>query len=145
MFKHILVPTDGDPGSRRAIEWAVELARCVGARITGFHAMTEFAHPGIVDDLLEPPSDELQMLAWQHADKLLATVLRKAEAAGVPCDTRAERGDRPWEAIVAAAKRMGCDLIVMASHGRSGVARLMLGSQTQQVLAHTGIPVLVVR
>lgn len=145
MFTHILVPTAGDPGSRRATEWAIELARCVGARITGFHAMTEFAHPGIVDELLEPPSDELRVMAWAHADKLLATVQRKADRAGVPCDTLADRGDRPWEAIVAAAKRTHCDLIVMASHGRRGMARLVLGSQTQQVLAHIAIPVLVVR
>ncbi|HEX5959907.1 MAG TPA: universal stress protein [Rhodanobacteraceae bacterium] len=145
MFKHILIPIDDDPGSRRALAWGVELARSVGARITGFHAMTEFAHPGIVDELLEPPAEELRALARAHADKLLAPLQGKAGRAGVPCDTLAERGDRPWEAIVAAARKSRCDLIVMASHGRRGIARLVLGSQTQQVLAHTGIPVLVVR
>jgi nucleotide-binding universal stress UspA family protein len=144
MFKHILVPTDGDPGSRRAIEWAIELARSCGARITGFHAMTELARTGIVDELLEPPPEELKVLAWAHADKLLAMVERKAERANVPCDTQSERTEHPWQAIVAAAKANHCDLIVMASHGRRGLAKLVLGSQTQQVLTHTSIPVLVV-
>ncbi len=145
MFTHILIPTDGDPGSRRAIECGVELARSLGARITGFHAMTEFAHPGIVEELLEPPADELQRLAHEHAEGLLEEIRNRAGRAGVTCKTTAARGDVPWEAIVEAAKRHRCDLIVIASHGRRGIARLVLGSQTQKVLDHTNVSVLVVR
>ncbi|HET7592964.1 MAG TPA: universal stress protein [Rhodanobacteraceae bacterium] len=145
MFTHILLPIDDDPGSRHAIEIGVALAKGIGARITGFHAMTEFNHAGIVEELLEPPPQELERLAQAHADKLLAPLRRKAERAGVRCETLARRGDRPHEAIVDAAAARGCDLIVMASHGRRGIAKLVLGSQTQQVLNHTGISVLVVR
>ncbi|WHZ18049.1 MAG: hypothetical protein OJF55_000198 [Rhodanobacteraceae bacterium] len=145
MFKHILIPIDDDPGSRRAIEVGVALAKKIEARVTGFHAMTEFNHEGIVEELLEPPPAELQVLAQAHADKLFAPLRREAELAGVRCDTIAKRGERAWEAIVAAAQRVRCDLIVMASHGRHGIARLVLGSQTQQVLTHAGVSVLVVR
>jgi nucleotide-binding universal stress UspA family protein len=145
MFKHILVAIDDDPGSRRAITLAVGLAQKIGARVTGFHAMTEFAHPGIVDELLEPPSPELQALARMHADRLFAPLRRASGRAGVKCETLAERGERPGDAIVAAAAQAGCDLIVMASHGRRGLARRVLGSQTQRVLEHAGMSVLAVR
>ena len=145
MFTHILIPIDDDPGSRHAIEVGVALAKKLGARVTGFHAMTEFNHAGIVEELLEPPPGELQVLAHTHADKLFAPLRREAELAGVRCDTSTKRGGQPHEAIVAAAQRIRCDLIVMASHGRRGIAKLVLGSQTQQVLNHTSISVLVVR
>lgn len=145
MFTHILIPIDDNPGSRRAIRLGVALAKRVGARVTGFHAMTEFNRAGIVEELLEPPSMELQEFAHAHAEKLFRPLQREAGLAGVQCDTIAKRGDQPHEAIVTAAQRTYCDLIVMASHGRRGIARLVLGSQTQQVLKHTRIPVLVVR
>ncbi|HEV7123688.1 MAG TPA: universal stress protein [Rhodanobacter sp.] len=145
MYTHILIPIDDDPGSRHAIERGVALAKKIGARVTGFHAMTEFNHAGIVEELLEPPPAELQVLAQAHADKLFASLQREAELAGVQCDTLAKRSEQPHEAIVAAAHANRCDLIVMASHGRHGIARLVLGSQTQQVLNHSGISVLVVR
>lgn len=145
MFTHILIPIDDDPGSRRAIEQGVGLAKKIGARVTGFHAMTEFNHAGIVEELLEPPPAELQVLAQAHADKLFAPLQHEAELAGVRYDTITQRAEQPHEAIVAAAQANHCDLIVMASHGRRGIARLVLGSQTQQVLNHVGIPVLVVR
>lgn len=145
MFTHILIPVDDDPGSRHAIKVGVALAKKIGARVTGFHAMAEFNHAGIVEELLEPPSGELQALAHAHAERLFAPLRREAERAGVECETVARRGDQPHEAIVAAAQKARCDLIVMASHGRHGIAKLVLGSQTQQVLNHTGISVLVVR
>src|SRR5690348_2143768 len=145
MFKHILLPIDDDPGSRHAIDIGVALAQRIGAHITGFHAMTEFNHAGIVEELLEPPSGELQVLARTHADKLFAPLRQAAKRAGVQCTTIAERSERPYESIVEVSKNAGCDLIVMASHGRHGLAKLVLGSQTQQVLNHAGISVLVVR
>lgn len=144
MFKHILVPVDSDAGTRRAIEQAVALARSVGARITGLHVMMEFNPVGIVEELLEPPSGQLLQLARAHADKLFSPLAHEAGRAGVACDTIAVQGDQPWKAIVAKAAESGCDLIVMASHGRHGIAKFVLGSETQQVLTHTGIPVLVV-
>lgn len=145
MYKHILIPIDDDVGSRWAIEQGVALAQAVGARVTGFHAMTEFNYAGIVDELLAPPPEELTLLAHAHAGELFAALERAAEHAGVACKTVAEPSARPWEAIVAAAREARCDLIVMASHGRRGIARLMLGSQTRQVLDHASVAVLVVR
>lgn len=145
MFQHILVAVGDDAGSRQAIKQGVALARATGARITGFHVMSELSHPGIVDELLDPPADELQVRARAHADRLFAPLFHAAEYAGVPCDTVAGQGERPWEAIVATAADLRCDLIVMASHGRRGVARWVLGSQTRQVLDHVAISVLVVR
>jgi nucleotide-binding universal stress UspA family protein len=145
MFKHILVPVDADEGSRLAIAQAVELARTLGARITGLHVLTEFVHFGIVDELLEPPAAEVARLKHATAGRLLEPLVNAASHAGVPCDTVAESGERPWELIVRTATSAECDLIVMASHGRSGFARLLLGSQTRQVLNHTGVSVLVVR
>ncbi|HET8763685.1 MAG TPA: universal stress protein [Rhodanobacter sp.] len=145
MFKHILVPIDDDAGSHRAIEQAVALARSIGARVTGVHAMMEFNPVGIVEELIEPPPDQLRQLAEAHADKLLALLADEAGRAGVACDTIAVQGDRPWQVIVAKAAELACDLIVMASHGRRGVAKLVLGSETQKVLTHAEIPVLVVR
>jgi len=145
MFTHILIPIDDDPGSRHAIKLGVALAKKIDARVTGFHAMTEFNPAGIVEELLEPPPEELRALAQAHADKLFAPLQHEAELAGIECDTIAIRSDQPHAAIVAAAQGVRCDLIVMASHGRHGIAKLVLGSQTQQVLNHTGISVLVVR
>lgn len=145
MFEHILIPIDDDEGSRRAIAQGVELARAVGARITGFHALTEFVRFGIVDELLEPPAAEVERLERVTAGRLFAPLVSAAKRAGVACETRTQRGERPWEGIVQAAEAAGCDLIAMASHGRRGVARLLLGSQTRQVLNHTSAAVLVVR
>ncbi len=145
MLTHILIPIDDDPGSRRAIKLGVALAKKIDARVTGLHVMTEFNHAGIVEELLEPPPEELQTLARAHADKLFAPLQHEADLAGVQCATIAMQFEQPHEAIVEAAQRARCDLIVMASHGRHGIARLVLGSQTQQVLNHTGISVLVVR
>ena len=145
MFKHILIPIDRDPGSRRAINRGVWLARCLGARVTGFHVMMEFTRTGIVDELLEPPAPELMLLARTRAEKLLVPLRRAAESAGVACETVAERGERAGAAIIALAERRHCDLIVMASHGRRGLAKLVLGSQTQFVLGHSALSVLVVR
>ena len=144
MFKHILIPIDDDTGSRRAIEQAVALAHNVGARVTGLHVMMEFNPVGIVEELIEPSPDQLRQLARAYADKLFSPLVHEAECAGVACETIAVQGDQPWKTIVAKAAESGCDLIVMASHGRHGLAKFMLGSETQQVLTHTGIPVLVV-
>lgn len=145
MFNHILIPIDDDPGSRRSINRGTWLARCLGARVTGFHAMVEFASAGIVDELLSPPAAELNVVARTRAETLLMPLRRAAESAGVACETLVERRDRAGAAIVAAAERCRCDLIVMAPHGRRGLAKLVLGSQTQYVLDHTSISVLVVR
>jgi nucleotide-binding universal stress UspA family protein len=144
MFKHLLVPTDGSPLAAAAAAKAIELAREVGARVTGlsvkprFHAFT--LRPEQVEDTRSDQWDE-----DLHAREHLAVLERVAKAAGVPFEGLAVANDRPWEAIVETARARGCDLVAMASHGRTGVASLILGSQTQRVLAHTPVPVLVYR
>jgi len=147
MFKHILVPTDGSELSRRAAAAAIEEARATGARLTALHAMPP-ATPLVFGDLLPTaymPPDEHERLANKAADIYLGDIKVLAEAAGVECHTVKRISDFPAEAIVETAKKHHCDLIWMASHGRRGIAAVLLGSETQKVLAHGGVPVLVFR
>ena len=147
MFKHILVPTDGSELSKRAAAAAIEQARICGATLTFVHAMPP-ATPLIFGDLLPVaymPPDEHEKLANKAADIYLGDVKALAEAAGVECHTVKLVSDFPAQAIVDTAKKRHCDAIWMASHGRRGMAAILLGSETQKVLAHTGLPVIVYR
>lgn len=145
MFTHILIPIDDDTGSRYVVELGVALAKKVGVRVTGFHAMTEFGRRGVIDELLAPPPEELRALAQVYANKLFAPLLRETGLAGIACDIVARRPERPHEAIVETARESRCDLVIMASQGHRGLAKLLPGSQTQQVLNHAGAAVLVLR
>ncbi|MBN8443692.1 MAG: universal stress protein [Thauera sp.] len=147
MFRHLLVPTDGSQLSRDTAARAVAFARETGARITFFCAEkafpTMYVGTGAIFDAQAP--------AHFHAaeDAVAHDILRACEElamqAGVECSTRALASDEPYEAIIAAAEEAGCDLIFMASHGRRGIKALLLGSETQKVLTHSSIPVLVYR
>lgn len=145
LFKHILLPTDGSRGSEIAVFQGIELARQHGARVTGLHVVPQFHLLTYRAAALEESRDEFSRDAQAHGERYLAFVRRTAAEARVPCETLAELGDHPHDAICRAARRLGCDLILMASHGRHGLARLLLGSQTQRVLAHSEVPVLVWR
>jgi nucleotide-binding universal stress UspA family protein len=120
------------------------LAKEVGARVTGltvrprFHAFT--LRPEQVEDTSSDPWDE-----ELHARAHLAILERAAKGAGVPFEGVVVTSDRPWEAIVETARTRGCDLVAMASHGRTGLTSLILGSQAQRVLAHSPVPVLIFR
>jgi len=147
MFKNILVPTDGSSLSRRAIKVAVRLAAEQKARVTGFFVGPEWkAH-------LEGDASTYRFISpAQHsanvrkmADRHLEAVREAAAAAGVSCRCVHVTGSYPYEEIVKAARQNRCDLICMASHGRRGISRLLLGSETSKVLAHASIPVLVCR
>ena len=147
MYKHLLVPTDGSALSRRTIRDAAKLARKLGARITGFYVAPTF-HIEIYADYVPPDL----MSPQQHAASAKKTAqshlefMRKAAAeARVKCDGYFVLSDLPADAIVKAARKHKCDLIFMGSHGRSGLSKLFLGSQTSKVLAHSRIPVLVHR
>lgn len=145
MYKHILLPTDGSALSERAIVSGVELARTLGASVTGFHVIAPYhALTGEMDMLIDTKA-EYQRVALARSEKYLANLSAVAKQAGVTCDCISEESDRPYEAIIAAAGKRTCDLIVMASHGRSGVRGLILGSETIKVLTHSKIPVLVLR
>lgn len=147
MFKNILVPTDGSALSKRAVKQAVALAKKTGARITGFHVAPAYRVNVYADyvppDLLLPKDYEsrVKVVAGKH----LEFIKKAAAAAGVGYAGYCISSDYPADAIVKAAKKYRCDLIAMASHGRSGLSKLIAGSETQKVLAGTKVPVLVLR
>ena len=146
MFKNILIPTDGSEQSQRAIRLGVDLAKLHGARVTGIHVIPDYhlliAYEGAFDPVTE---ERIEEEAKTRAEGYLAFVRRGADDAGVPCDTVCETSDHPYDAILKTAETRGCDLIVMTSHGRKGLAAVLLGSETRKVLTHAKIPVLVVR
>jgi len=145
MFKHILLPTDGSDLSLRAIERGVALAKAMGAQVTGFHATPTF-HVFAYEALqVEFTREEYLRVSAEQAANLLGTVESAARAAGVACESVSTVSDHPYEDILRTATERGCDLIVMASHGRRGVKGLLLGSETQKVLTHGNVPVLVYR
>jgi nucleotide-binding universal stress UspA family protein len=143
MFKHILLPTDGSELSEAAIRKGIQFAKSIGARVTGFYAMPEFHIFTYRTEMLEDTKEEFARDSKVHADKYLAVIQKAAKEAGVACDTVRAISDQPHKAILKAAKDTGCDLIMMASHGRRGVQGLLLGSETQKVLTHAKLPVLV--
>jgi len=147
MYKHILLPTDGSALSEKANVHAIGLAQALNARLTVLHVSAEYPTPIVAEGIvLEPISlAEYEARASEQARNILEPVKRRAEAVGVQCDTLHKIAPIPWEAIVEAARSVGADVIAMASHGRRGLAALILGSETQRVLMHTDRPVIVVR
>jgi nucleotide-binding universal stress UspA family protein len=145
MFKHILLPTDGSNLSQGAIQKGVQLAKSVKARITGISVMPEHKYYLYQTDIIVQVKEETVKQHKMQAKRNLSFIEKAAETAGVPCETLCESSDHPYEAIIRVAEKTGCDLILMASHGQRGVKGLLLGSETQKVLTHSKIPVLVVR
>jgi len=146
MFKNILVPTDGSPLSARAIRLAVRLAKEQDARVTGFWVAPEWdpnVHGESAVGFVSPQDHAARVKAM--AARHLGVVEKAAAAAGVSCKSDHVAGSYPYDEIVKAARRNRCDLIVMASHGRRGISKLLLGSETTKVLAHSPVPVLVCR
>lgn len=147
MFKHLLVPTDGSELSEATVKRAISFANDASARITFFYAQPDFPMPIYGEGALIDPTTPEQFAqgAAEEAQRILDSASSKAAAVGVGCDTDTAVNEVPYKAIIEAAERHGCDLIFMASHGRSGLASLLLGSETQRVLTHSNIPVLVYR
>ena len=147
MYKHVLIPTDGSPASVRAGKAGVAFARAIGARVTAFFAApppTPVIYDGLLPVGLVPP-DQHAGIIERAAKKYLGAIAAEAKAAGVPCEPLHVTSDFPAEAILETAKRLKCDLIFMASHGRHGLSAVLLGSETQKVLTHSKIPVVVYR
>lgn len=144
----MLIPTDGSKLSNEAAEAAVELARALGARVTAFFAAPP-ATPIIYKAMLPvgyATPQEHEEMTRKAAQSYLGAIEKAAKAAGVPCERLSVTSDFPADAILAAAKKRGCDLIFMASHGRRGLRRSsLLGSETQKVLSQAPMPVLVFR
>jgi len=149
LFKHILVPTDGSDLSRGAADRAIAIAAAMGAKLTFFHARPERRQSffggeggGYVDQM---PAEEFERQTLARAKEYLDLLQELARAQGVASEQAIGGEAPPYEAIIDTAAARGCDLIVMASHGRRGIKSLILGSETQKVLTHSKIPVLVYR
>lgn len=148
MFNHILVPTDGSELSRNAARIAAGLAKTVGAKITALHVIPPYSLPvsdGMFtyDEAFSP--DEYKRGTEKHASEILASIQAEAKTMGVECATAFVTAPAAWKAIIENAQSRQCDLVVMASHGRKGIAGLLLGSETIKVLTHSRLPVMVCR
>ena len=150
MYRHILIPTDGSELAEHAVTNGLALAKSVGAKVTVIIVEDPFdwlSVPGTRAsqrhlDALAKHNEQVK----KYAANVLSQAADAAKQAGVPCDTmQVENARNPYQAIIAAASDRGCDLIVMASHGRGGLSAVVLGSVTNKVLTHTKIPVLVYR
>ncbi|MGP1609553.1 MAG: universal stress protein [Burkholderiales bacterium] len=151
MFKHMLLPTDGSKLSKKGVTEAILLAKSLGAKITAVHVVNSYRQhiydqeDGFMIPEMPAFKSDFEDRAAARAKAILGPVKAAAGKAGVKCDTVVATGDLPYEMIIKQAKKSKCDLIMMASHGRSGIKGFLLGSETVKVLTHSKIPVLVVR
>jgi nucleotide-binding universal stress UspA family protein len=145
MYKRILLPSDGSDASQRAVLAGVEFARDAGAEVVGLTATPEFHVLSTDSAMLEDTPDEFAARSEAQARRILDGIESAARDAGVACRIEHAISDDPYDAIIQTAQRLGCDLIVMASHGRRGLKGILLGSETQKVLVNSTIPVLVHR
>jgi nucleotide-binding universal stress UspA family protein len=144
MYKHILLPTDGSELSRVAMEHGIALAKAIGARVTALVVSTPLNSLIVDPSVVSSALDQYKALVATQTSKYLDNIKKNAAVAGVDCSTLCIEHDKPYEAIVDTAKKQGCDLVVMASHGLRGVSAI-LGSETLKVLTHTSVPILVYR
>jgi nucleotide-binding universal stress UspA family protein len=163
MFKHILLPTDGSELSAVATQQGIRFSKSIGAKVTGLCVMPlhyKFRYSAQIptealgqstkrfkelEEVYLTTIEKGAELARGLAEAYLYEIEKSAKEAGVACDVVCERNDSPYEAIIRVAEQKGCDLIMMASHGRRGVEAFLVGSETQKVLTHSKIPVLVYR
>ena len=146
MYRHILIPTDGSELAEHGVTNGLSLAKSVGARVTVIIVEEPFNWLSVSETQAQRALEELAKHADQikkHAASVLNRVANAAKQTGVPCETIQVEDAQPYQAIIATAADKGCDLIVMASHGRSGLSAVVLGSVTNKVLTHTKTPVLV--
>ena len=145
MYERILIATDGSDLSGKAIDQGLALAKAVGAKVTILRVTSQPApmvYEGVVVAL---PVEEISEEIAKNVEKYLGTLRAKATQAGVEAETIQIENDFPWQVIIDTARDKGAGLIVMASHGRRGLSAVLLGSETQKVLTHSTIPVLVCR
>jgi nucleotide-binding universal stress UspA family protein len=143
MYKNILIPTDGSELSTRAVHYGIALAQAVGAKVVVLTVSTP-VHAGLSEAPIEAAAEHKNRMQG-YAVEILKSAANAAKSAGVPCETTHVENEHVYRAIIEAAESKQCDLIVMASHGRRGVAAIVLGSETTKVLTHCSIPVLVHR
>lgn len=148
MYQHILVPTDGSKLSLKAIKTAATLAKTLGAKLMGVYVIPPYVPPVYGEAAIYIPEvtpKRYKEITAREAKSALTVVEAEAKAAGIDCKNVSVTADQAWEGIVRTAHSKGCDLIVMASHGRRGLSGLLLGSETTKVLTHSKTPVLVCR
>jgi nucleotide-binding universal stress UspA family protein len=145
MYHHILIPTDGSPLSTVAVEHSMDFARDADAKVTVLTIVSPFHVFSNDAGQLTDTCAEYEQRVRMQATEILTDAQIKAKARGVRCDVLQLQSDSPYEAIISTAEKSKCDLIAMASHGRRGVAAILLGSETLKVLTHSKIPVLVYR
>ncbi|NML27679.1 universal stress protein [Zoogloea dura] len=147
MFKNILVPTDGSELSESTVARAITFAKEAGARVTFFYAQPDFPMPIYGEGALIDPTtpEQFSRAAQAEAERILSKAREAAALAEVTSSGDTVVSEVPYEAIIESAERNACDLIFMASHGRRGLSGFLLGSETQKVLTHSKIPVLVYR
>jgi nucleotide-binding universal stress UspA family protein len=145
MVKHVLIATDGSELADKALIYGLELARALHAKAT----IVTVTEPWV--DLAPPevsivfPIEEYEKGAAQMAQHILSKAVQRAVEEGVSCEVLHVKDQYPAEGIIETARECGCDLIVMASHGRRGLSRMMLGSQANKVVAQSSVPVLIWR
>lgn len=147
MYKHLLLPTDGSELSQASVRAGIALARDQGAKVTALFVTPDYRSVVLyrADALIGSSAKEFDAEMNHIADQVLAFPQKLAEQEGVPCELVRAVDSSPYKTIIAQARLSGCDLICMASHGRKGLSALLLGSETQRVLTHSDIPVLVHR
>lgn len=145
MFRHILFPTDGQAPSVAAVESCAAFARDAGARITVLHVTTPFHVLTTRSSMLTDSPGAYAEHSRAASQACLEQAAAVCRAQGVPCQTLAVENELPYQAIIDVAAAQKCDLVAMASHGRSGMQALLLGSETHKVLVHSKVPVLVFR
>lgn len=145
MFKNIVIPTDGSELADKAVATGLQLARETGARVTLLR-VTSAPMPLVYEGVLIPvPMESIREEVAKRVGEHLGALAAQGAATGVAVETLHIERDQPWQAIVDTARERGADLIVMASHGRRGLSAVLLGSETQKVLTHSAVPVLVCR
>ena len=144
MFKRILVPTDGSDITNKAVDTTIALAKSLGARVYTISVKEPFPYSAI-SEMQPTPPQEFFDAQERIASARVQAVREACEAAGLRCEGHTVEALHPWEAIIEHAQRMECDLVVMASHGRRGITRLLMGSETLHVLTHSHTPVLILR
>lgn len=145
MYTHLLIATDGSELAQKAVDQGIALAKALGARVLAVHVTAPWTAVPIGEIATSLPPENYERAAADAAQSLLAEVAMRAKATGVECETLHVHDRLPAQGIVEAAAKCGADLIVMSSHGRSGFARLLLGSEANEVVSKSTVPVLICR
>jgi len=145
VFRHILIPTDGSELAQKAVQYGIALAKDQKAKVTAVTVHSPFHVATLDAEMLSDTHKEYDRRAAERAADYLTVVSKAAAAAGVGCETVSLEHDHAYQALIDCAQDRQCDLIVMASHGRSGASAILMGSQTTKVLTHSKVPVLVYR